>query len=102
MWAGGATGRTGSGLALAGRLLGSREFAGYMWAAMIVWGGPVWATTVLLLVNIGKGGNMILAVEIMFNYLLMDFIILLVVRVLKLVVMLVFLMLELGVGSYMD
>ena len=32
-------------------LLGSREFAGYMWAAMIVWGGPVWATTVLLLVG---------------------------------------------------
>ena len=45
---------------------------------------------------------MILAVEIMFDYLLMGFIILLVVRVLKLVVMLVFLMLELGVGSYMD
>ena len=51
----------------------------------------------------GCGGRfMILAVGIMFNYLLMDFIILLVVRVLKLVVMLVFLLLKLGVGSYMD
>ena len=59
MWTGGATGLTGSGLSLVGRLLGSREFAGYMWAAMIVWGGPVWATTVLLLVGLlwGRQGT---------------------------------------------
>ena len=57
MWAGGATRLTGSGLSLVGRLLGSREFAGYMWATMIVWGRPVLASTVLLLVGRLWGGQ---------------------------------------------
>ena len=52
------------------------------------------------------GGFRSLAVGGIFNYWLMDFtmfgIIMVVVRVLKLVVMLVFLLLELVVGSYMD
>ena len=51
MWVGGGSALTGSGLSLVGRLLGSREVAGYVWAAMIVWGEPVLATTVLLLVG---------------------------------------------------
>ena len=110
MWAGGATGLTGSGLSLVGRLLGSREFAGYMWAAMIVWGGPVLATTVLLLVGRlwGRQGavNIGMAAGAALGAWQWDFtmfgIIMVVVRVLKLVVMLVFLLLELGVGSYMD
>ena len=48
---GGGSALTCSVLSLVGRLLGGCEVVGYVWAARIVWGGPVSASTVFLLVG---------------------------------------------------